>query len=942
MSLRDLDIGARFDIEANQLERANRLVDQFRDRSVVAAERYEGLARTTDRGARRIVDNTQRAERSMSRLGMMGAAAGTRLRSGWQSATMALGGMTAGLDRNLLALAASTAGVTLFGRRVMNAGGELERLQIQQAALVGGRGTTAWYQLNEAIRQTNQETRNFFPAGELIRATNESLKLGASVERIVELLPAVRRSAVIFGEDMARQFQAIDDAITTGRLTSLVRQGLISPQQREDLRNLAQAETGARSLENIALERRERLILNAVIEHSTRLRDREQEMILSQSGAMKRLSGSWDDYFENVGTHLSPRLMPQLEAVSRTLDDLKDNEFAIRIASGLVTIGGAAAGVLTTLALGTRVFRFLWSGAKLFTNPLGLAVSLVGGLALAVDDVDRAWRGKGRTVTEMLANWILRGVGAKRTFRELQEGFTSWIERFPFLRGMVDGFWSALRRPDLPFQNLFSGEAGLRRLRVGWEALRLSFRGWRVPPLTGPVEQEVVKADTWLARQWLRVKGWFVPTLEEPLREETDRTQNWLGTVWLRIRNWFVSPVRVQAEERVEEAQTWLDRMWLTVRRWSVPSLLSAIQEQWNNAQEWLDRQGWRPSYRLSPSFYAPTFEDAPRHRRGTILPGYGGGDRRPAILEDGEAVVPKEAVRGGISSIVAWFRQMGAPGLQRGWLDPSGVKHFIGNKVDHYQWISQHLGRNIEWGHNPPGWIRFGRPPEQHYLKGLRDFYILANEQIPRIQWERLAAYASRAMREDRQVIVELGRGLGPTSTVGFFGRGEMAKLIKFLVKPGTSLLPAAFNLESLMEFFMFKGAEPVSLRRGGILPGYGGGDRRPAILEDGEAVVPARTVRGGMGQIVKWFRSMGVPELRRGGMVTTTPSGRGVHGTREVVVRVEIDRIIDTVTVQADTDVEAAVEQVMRLKISPKLKDLVQRILADDLRPLLLEGEV
>lgn len=55
------------------------------------------------------------------------------------------------------------------------------------------------------------------------------------------------------------------------------------------------------------------------------------------------------------------------------------------------------------------------------------------------------------------------------------------------------------------------------------------------------------------------------------------------------------------------------------------------------------------------------------RYSAGVILPGYGGGDRRPALLEDGEAVVPKEAVKGGRIGVVEWFRQMGVPGFQKG-----------------------------------------------------------------------------------------------------------------------------------------------------------------------------------------------------------------------------------------------------------------------------------
>src|SRR5690606_33663688 len=63
-------------------------------------------------------------------------------------------------------------------------------------------------------------------------------------------------------------------------------------------------------------------------------------------------------------------------------------------------------------------------------------------------------------------------------------------------------------------------------------------------------------------------------------------------------------------------------------------------------------------------------------------------------------------------------------------------------------------------------------------------------------------------------------------------------------------------------------RGGKPLGLREGVILPGFGGGDRIPALLEAGEAVVPARVVRGGLSEIVAWFRSMGVMRMQDGGI--------------------------------------------------------------------------
>lgn len=54
-------------------------------------------------------------------------------------------------------------------------------------------------------------------------------------------------------------------------------------------------------------------------------------------------------------------------------------------------------------------------------------------------------------------------------------------------------------------------------------------------------------------------------------------------------------------------------------------------------------------------------------YSEGTILPGHGGGDIIPALLEPGEAVIPADIVRQGGGSVLDWFRSQGAPGFQLG-----------------------------------------------------------------------------------------------------------------------------------------------------------------------------------------------------------------------------------------------------------------------------------
>ena len=74
------------------------------------------------------------------------------------------------------------------------------------------------------------------------------------------------------------------------------------------------------------------------------------------------------------------------------------------------------------------------------------------------------------------------------------------------------------------------------------------------------------------------------------------------------------------------------------------------------------------------------------------------------------------------------------------------------------------------------------------------------------------------------------------------------------------------------LADYWRIPDVDPYTFSSGAILPGFGGGDRVPALLEAGEAVVPSRVVRGGIGKIVQWFRGMGVPQYSTG---RVTPGG-------------------------------------------------------------------
>ena len=61
---------------------------------------------------------------------------------------------------------------------------------------------------------------------------------------------------------------------------------------------------------------------------------------------------------------------------------------------------------------------------------------------------------------------------------------------------------------------------------------------------------------------------------------------------------------------------------------------------------------------------------------------------------------------------------------------------------------------------------------------------------------------------------------------------------------------------------------AGQLGLQRGGILSGFGGADSIPALLAPGEAVIPGKIWRQGIGAIAAWFKSAGVAGFQEGGI--------------------------------------------------------------------------
>src|SRR5690606_14322958 len=105
-------------------------------------------------------------------------------------------------------------------------------------------------------------------------------------------------------------------------------------------------------------------------------------------------------------------------------------------------------------------------------------------------------------------------------------------------------------------------------------------------------------------------------------------------------------------------------------------------------------------------------------------------------------------------------------------------------------------------------------------------------------------------------------------TGIRGFLGLESLEEVITVVDGKAQTAAERLEQMARAMDALGIPGVRLPGFREGVILPGYGGGDRIPALLEPGEAVVPARVVRGGLSDIVAWFRSMGVTKMKDGGI--------------------------------------------------------------------------
>ena len=203
---------------------------------------------------------------------------------------------------------------------------------------------------------------------------------------------------------------------------------------------------------------------------------------------------------------------------------------------------------------------------------------------------------------------------------------------------------------------------------------------------------------------------------------------------------------------------------------------------------------------------------DIPGYNTGGKIPGYGGGDTVPAMLEPGEYVIPKHIVKKMGVGFFERLRSGQIPGFQSGG-SASGVPEISKDKI-----------------------------LESKKNDSLRDY--LFNE------FTFLHRHNVDSYRKIQRDVLETSEGVAKNH-----------KAIQ------TSIVNHLRAEREIKQAISNNGG--VKLNTGGRIPGYGGGDTVPAMLEPGEFVIPKHIVKKMGTGFFERLRSGQIPGFKTGGMV-------------------------------------------------------------------------
>jgi TP901 family phage tail tape measure protein len=244
----------------------------------------------------------------------------------------------------------------------------------------------------------------------------------------------------------------------------------------------------------------------------------------------------------------------------------------------------------------------------------------------------------------------------------------------------------------------------------------------------------------------------------------------------------------------------------------------------------------------------------------GGKLSGYGGGDTIPAMLEKGEFVVRKEAVKkygsGLFSSLNGMVQKFASGGL----VDNPILKKlfFFGQGYDTNQGVLNGLSEILGDLTNP------GQMADRLFLNATGD-----NLKIKRNSYGQLGTWGTpRWFNEFRTALPELVDTLGGSAATAGSGP-NIPDILQNMNEIAHLISPGEWGLGGLIK----------RLAAGGNLTGYGGGDTIPAVLEKGEFVIRKEAVKKYGAGLFANLNSM-VAGMKIGGLVARPAMPRFAEG--------------------------------------------------------------
>ncbi len=405
--------------------------------------------------------------------------------------------------------------------------------------------------------------------------------------------------------------------------------------------------------------------------------------------------------FTKLAALITSKLADAISDIARALSVITQVIPPKVLAGIALAIGGIVVAVKSWAAIQAIL------DAELTANPIGLVVTAIGALVVAIVEVVKHWH------------------DIETAFKDAWNHILAFIKQWwPLLLGAVTGglglvvgavvkyhaqIWNAI-------QSAWNTVYGF--VKSVLDKIVSAFLNWTLPGLVIKYHQQILNAitDAWNAIFAFfksvinKITSFFVSswnTILANIRSAWNSISDWLHSWWNTLTSWvtgkvtgLVSALRSAWNTVLSDARSiWnniqgaIQNVWSATAGWvtgHIDSFLGAVKSKWQSLlsdaqQAWNKLEG---IFKAPVNFLIQTVYMGGIRRlwddvvnavgasgldlpavatlaRGGKLEGYGGGDKHPALLESGETVVSKEHSR--LPHMVAAFKEAGVPGYAAG-----------------------------------------------------------------------------------------------------------------------------------------------------------------------------------------------------------------------------------------------------------------------------------